>query len=133
MREPREAVAAEVTLEDPPVGRPVEDRAPLLQLPDPFRRLLRVELGHPPLVEHLPATHRVAEVRLPVVLGPHVAHRGRDTALSHDGVRLAEQALADDRDAGALLVRFQRRAQARSARADDHDVVRVRLRYGRRR
>ncbi len=121
-------MTAEVPLEYPAVRRPVEDRAPLLQLPDPLGGLLRVDLGHLPLVEHLPAAHGIAEVRLPGVLGPDVGHRGRDTALGHDGVRLAEQALADDGDAGALLVGLQRGPQARSARADHDDVVCVCLR-----
>ncbi len=55
----------------------------------------RVQLGHPPLVEELAAAHRVAEVDLPVVPGVHVAHGGRDAALRHHRMGLAEQGLAD--------------------------------------
>ena len=91
------AVAAEVPLGHPAVLRPVEQRAPALQLVDPLRRLLGVQLGHPPVVQHLAAADRVAEVDLPVVLRVHVAHRRRDATLGHHRVGLAEQRLADQR------------------------------------
>jgi hypothetical protein len=45
VREARVAVAAEVALQDAPVLRPVEERAPALQLEHAVRRLLRVELA----------------------------------------------------------------------------------------
>ena len=92
-------VAAERPLEDAAVAGPVEDRAPLLELADAVRRLLRVELGHPRVVQHLAADHRVAEVGLPGVAVVDVAERRGDAALGHDGVGLAEQRLADEPDA----------------------------------
>ncbi len=97
VREARVLVAAEVALADPAVRRAVEEGAVGLELPDPVGRLLGVQLGHPPRVEELAAAHRVAEVHLPAVLAVDVAHARRDAALGHDGVRLAEQRLADDR------------------------------------
>ena len=97
MGEPRVFVAAEVALADPAVRRAVEQRPVGLQFPDPVRRLLRVQLGHPRVVQELSAAHGVAEVHLPVVLGVDVAHGRRDAALGHHRVRLAEQRLADDR------------------------------------
>ena len=93
------AVATEVTLEDPAVRGAVEKRTPTLELVDAVRCLLGVQLGHAPVVEHLPAPHRVAEVHHPVVLGPHVSHGGRGTTFGHDRVRLAEKRLADQRGA----------------------------------
>ena len=66
--QPRVLVAAEVALADLAVLRAVEQRAVGLQLPDPVRRLLGVQLGHPPVVEELAAAHGVAEVHLPVVV-----------------------------------------------------------------
>ena len=66
--QPRVLVAAEVALADLAVLGAVEQRAVGLQLPDPVRRLLGVQLGHPPVVEELAAAHGVAEVDLPVVL-----------------------------------------------------------------
>ncbi len=77
VRQPRVLVAAEVALADLAVRGPVEQRAVRLQLPDPLRRLLGVQLGHPPAVEELPAAHGVAEVDLPVVVRVDVAHAPR--------------------------------------------------------
>ena len=128
--EPRVLVAAEVALADPAVLGAVEQRAPGLELPDPVGRLLRVQLGHPPVVEELAAAHGVAEVHLPVVVAVDVAHRGGDAALGHHGVRLAEQRLADHRGPLALRARLDRRPQPGAARADDDDVVGVPLGLG---
>jgi len=66
------------------------------------------------------------EVHLPVVLRPHVPSR-RDAALGHDGVGLAEERLAHEADRHALRRRLDGRAQPGAARADDQDVVLVRL------
>ena len=130
MGKARVLVAAEVALADPPVGCAVEQGAVGLQLPDPVRGLLGVQLGHPRVVEELPAAHGVAEVRLPGVLLVRVAHGGGDPALGHDGVRLAEQRLADDGGPQSLLPSLDRRPQARSPGADDDDVVLVPLEVG---
>ena len=127
MGEARMGVAAERPLEDPPVPGPVEDRAPALELADAIRCLLCVELGHPRVVEHLAADHRVAEVDLPGVVGVDVAERRGDPALGHDRVRLAEQRLADEPDVGARRGRLDRGPQPGAARTDDQDVVGVRL------
>jgi hypothetical protein len=91
VREPRVLVPPEVALADLAVLGAVEQRAVGLQLPDAVRRLLGVQLGHPPVVQELPAAHRVAEVDLPVVLRVHVAHGSRRAALGHHRVGLAEQ------------------------------------------
>ena len=125
--EARIAVAAEVALRDQAVLGAVEERAPLLKLEHALGRLLRVQLRHAPVVEHLAAAHGVAEVHLPVVLVPEVAHGRRDAALGHHGVGLAEQRLADDRRLGASVVGGDRSAQSGAAGADDDDVVRVLL------
>jgi hypothetical protein len=123
VREPGVAVAAEVALADQPVGSAVEQRAPVLELAHPVGRFLGVQLGHAPVVEHLPAAHGVAEVHPPVVLGPRVRHRRRDAALGHDGVRLAQQGLADDRRARAVLRGLDGGPQAGTSRPDHDDVV----------
>jgi len=60
---------------------------------------------------------------LPVVLGPHVAERRRDAALGHHGVRLAEQAPADERGAGPGVLSGYRGAQAGPASPDHYDVI----------
>ena len=91
VREARVAVATEVALEDLAVLGAVEERAPLLELPDAVRRLLGVQFGHAVVVEVLAAAHGVAEVDHPVVLVVDVAHGGGHAAFGHDGVGLAEQ------------------------------------------
>ena len=125
VREPRIAVAAEVALVDPAVGRAVEHRAPRFELADAVGRFLRVQLRHAPVVHVLAAAHRVGEVHLPAVAVVVVGHGRRHAAFRHDGVRLAEQRLADqaDRDAGGG--RLDRGAQSGAAGADDEDVVGV--------
>jgi hypothetical protein len=122
-----ETVAAEVALQDAPIGGAVERRAPLLELHDAVGRLLGVQLSHAPVVEHLAAAHGVAEVHAPVVLFPHVAHGGSHAALGHDGVGLAEQALAHDGGASPALVCLDRGTQAGTAGPDHDDVVLVNL------
>ena len=118
------AVAAEVPLQDQALVGAVEQCAPFLQLQHPVGRLLGVELRHAPVVEQLAAAHGVAEVNLPVVLRPHVAHGGGDAALGHDGVRLAQQRLADDGCPGALVVGLDGGAQAGAAGSHhDHVVI----------
>jgi hypothetical protein len=69
-----------------------------------------VQLNHAGVVEELPASQAVAEVNLPAVLGVDVAHGSRDATLGHDRVGLAEQRLAQDRDAQTLLARLDRRS-----------------------
>ena len=131
--EARVGVAAERPLEDAPVGGPVEDGAPQLELADAIGRLAGVELGHPRVVQELAADHRVAEVDLPRVRRGDVGERRGDAALGHHGVGLAEQRLADEADVGAGILGLDRGAQAGPAGADDQDVVRadVRLRAAR--
>src|SRR5581483_6279255 len=120
-------VPAERPLQDSSVLRAIENRAPLLQFPHTLRRFLRVQLRHPPVVEHFPAAHRVAEMRLPVVRAVHVGHRRGDPAFGHHRVRFAQQRFAHHSDVDALRQRLDRRAQARAACADDQNVVFVRL------
>src|SRR3712207_3218630 len=114
---------SEGALGDPALRRPIEERAPLLELDDPLGGLLGERLDHLPVVEELPAVHSVDEVLAPGVVGVHVAHGGGYAALGHDGVRLAEQALGNYPDREAPLGRGYRRPEARAAGADDQDVV----------
>jgi hypothetical protein len=131
VRQPRVLVPAEVALGDLPVLGAVEDRAVRLELPDPVRGLLGVQLGHPRVVEELPAAHGVAEVDHPVVIRVHVAHGGGRAALGHDRVRLAEQRLGDDRRPQPAGAGLDGRAQPGPASADHYDVVGVPLDLGR--
>ena len=125
--EARVLVAAEVPLEDLAVRRAVEDRAPGFEFADAGRRFLGVELGHPPVVDVLPAAHGVGEVDLPVVAVIDVGERRGDAALGHHGVRLAEQRLADEADGHARGAGLDGGAKPRAAGADHDDVVFVSL------
>ena len=65
MAKPLPGVTTERTLKNLAVGRAIEEGAPLLQFPDALGGFLGVELRHLPVVQALPAEHRVLEVRLP--------------------------------------------------------------------
>ena len=134
VREARVLVTAEVALKDLAVLRAIEERAPLLELVDAIRSFHRVQLREAPLVEIAAALHRVAEVDLPVVLRLDVAERRGDAALGHDGVRLAEERLANQPHAQAARRGLDGCAQTRAAGTDHEDIVLVRfvlrLRHG---
>ena len=131
MGEARVRVTTERALEDPAVGRPVEDRAPQLELADPLRGLGGVEPDHLRVVEELAADHRVAEVDLPRIGRRDVAERRGHAAFGHHGVGLAEERLADETDIGAGHLGLDGGAQTGAAGADDEDVVRADLRFRR--
>src|ERR1044071_8880136 len=85
-----EGVPPKRSLQDVAITGAVKQRAPLLQLMDPLWSLLRMNLGHAPVVQKLAAAHRVAEVRAPIIGPIYVGHRGRNSAFSHDSVGLTE-------------------------------------------
>ncbi len=130
VREARVFVASEVALQNAPVGRAVEEGAPLFELLDAVGGFHGVKLRHSPLVEIPAALHRVAEVDLPVVLRLDVAERRRHAALGHDRVGLAEQRLAHETYAGPLGARLNRGSQSGAPGADDEHVVLMRFELG---
>ena len=91
VREPRIPMPAKVALENATITRTIEYRAPRFELSHPIGGLARMELRHAPVVQVLPAAHRVGKMHAPVVAVIHVGHRRRDAALGHHGVRLAQQ------------------------------------------
>ena len=124
------AVAAEVALEDAAVLGAVEQGPPALELVDPVGRLLGVELGHAPVVEHLAAAHGVAEVDLPVVLGVDVAHGGGQppsamTVWALPSSDLQTSAVRRPRSSASMAAR-----RPAPAGPDDDDVVVVCLVVG---
>ena len=96
--EARVTVAAEITLQDFPILGAVKHRAPRLQFMHARRSFFGMQLGHAPVVDVLPAAHRIGKVHFPVVAVIHIAHGGRHPAFGHDGVRLAQQRFADQAD-----------------------------------
>ena len=127
MAKPLERMTTERALQYSPVVSAVEQCSPLLQLPHPLWRLLRVQLRHAPVIQEFAAMHRVAEMRAPVVAGIHVSHSRGNATLRHDGVRLAQQGFADDTHLRALRQRFDGSAQACAASPDDQDIMLMRL------
>ena len=94
VRQPRVAMAAEVALQDAPVRRAVEQRAPGFEFADAVRRFLGVQFGHAPVVQVLAAAHGVGKVDAPVIAVIDIGQRGGDAAFGHHGVRLAQQAIS---------------------------------------
>src|SRR5579875_1482380 len=118
-------VSAEEALHDPPVVGTVEDRSPRLEVVDLFGRFLRVQERHLPIIDVLPAEHRVAKMNAPVVARIDAPDGGGDPAFGDDRMGLAQERLANDRDVCSGRVRLDGGAQPRAARADDQDVYAV--------
>jgi hypothetical protein len=123
VRQPRMPVATETALVDLPFLVAVEHRPPTLELQNALGRLLRVQLGHAPVVEELSTAHGIAEVNFPRIERGHVAEGRGSSALRHDGVRLAEQRLAHHRGFEAKHLTFDRCAEAGTAGADHENIV----------
>jgi hypothetical protein len=119
----RIAMAAEVALQNAAVRSPIEHRAPRLELAHAIRRFFGVQLRHPPVVDVLPAAHRVGEVHFPVVAIVDVGQRRGHASLGHDRVGFAQQRLANQADGDAGACRFDRGAEPRPAGADDEHVI----------
>jgi hypothetical protein len=119
VRKARIFVAAKVPLQNATILRAIEHRTPRLELTHTSWRFLRVQLGHPPIVDVLPAAHRVREMHFPVVAIINIGQRGRDAAFRHDGVRLAEKTFANHAYRHAGRGCFDSCTQSRAAGTDD--------------
>ena len=86
----RVGMRSEGPLVDAALPGAVEDGSPSLELQHPVRRLLRVDLGHLPVVDELAALHRVGEMHLPRVLVGDVVHGRRHATFGHDRVGFAQ-------------------------------------------
>ena len=91
VREARIFMAAEISLQNPAIFRAIENRAPRFELAHPRGRLPGMQFRHPPVVDVLPAAHRVGEMHLPVVAIVHIGERGGDAAFRHHGVGFPEK------------------------------------------
>jgi hypothetical protein len=123
VRQARVLVPAEIALKDTAIRRAVEHRPPGLQFTHAGGGFLGVQLGHAPVIHVLAAAHGVREVDFPIVAVIHVGQSRRDAAFGHHGVGLAEQRFANHAHPHAGRRGLDRRAQSRSARADDQHVV----------
>ena len=116
-------MAAKISLQNAPVFRAIEHRAPCFQFAHAIGRFLGVQFRHAPIVHVLPAAHGVGEMDFPIVAIVHIGERGGDPAFGHDGVRFAEQTFANHPDRNARGRSFNGRAQSRAAGADHEHVV----------
>ena len=80
MRQARITMSAEISLKNPAVFCAVKHGAPGFQLVHAIGRFLGVQLGHSPVVDVLPAAHRVGEMDSPIVAVVDVPHGGGDSA-----------------------------------------------------
>src|SRR6267142_801308 len=118
-----ESMTAKCSLQNLPVAGSVEHRSPLFQFANSIWRLLRMNVGHPPVVQKLPAAHRVAKMRAPIVRFVHIRNRCGDAAFSHDSVRLAQERFTDDTNLYSLTKRLDRRTQASATSPDNQHIM----------
>ncbi len=114
---------AEVPLQNPPILGPVEKRAPRFEFAHALRRFLGVQLRHAPVVEVLPAAHRIGEMHPPVVAIVDIGQSRGNAAFGHHGVRFTQQRFADHSHFGAVSRGFDRGTQPRAARPNHQYVV----------
>jgi len=106
-----------------PVGIAIENRAPCFELAHAIGRLLRVQLGHAPLIDVLSTAHGIGEMHFPIVAFIDVGQRRCDSALRHYRVRFAQERFADESYANARSRSFNRGAQPSAASANHENVV----------
>ena len=88
-------MSAEISLQNPPILRAVEDRAPCFKLANTIGRFFRVQLGHAPLVNILPTAHGVGEMHFPIVAVIDIGQCSRNAAFGHYRVRFAKKGFAN--------------------------------------
>ena len=113
--------AAEGALIDLAFFGTAERHAEMLKLVDGFRRVAAQILDRVLIAEPVRPLHGVVHVPAPIV-GLHVAERRRDAALRRDRMAARRKHLGDVGDLQPVPRRLKRRAQTRTARADDDDV-----------
>src|SRR6266850_6685375 len=118
-----ESMPAKSSLQNISVAGSIEHRSPLLQLPNPIWGLLRMNVGHPPVIQKLSAAHGVAKMRAPIVRFVHIGNRCGYAALSHDSVRLAEERFTDDTNLYSLTKRLDRRTQTSTTCPDNQHIM----------
>ncbi len=103
--EPGIFMATEISLQNPPILRAVEDSAPRFKFANAIWRLFRVQLGHPPTVHVLAAAHRVGKMHFPIIALIDIGERGCNAALRHDGMRFSQQRFANKANANSRPAR----------------------------
>jgi hypothetical protein len=116
-------VTTEVTLENTTVGSSIKDRTPRLKLTYPIRRLFRVELSHPPVIDVLATPHRVGKMHPPTISVVDVRHRGRHTTFRHHGVGFTEERFADEPYRYSGSASLNNRSKTSTTGADHQNIV----------
>ncbi len=119
----RVPVPAKVSLQNPAVLRPVEERAPCLKFANAFRSFFGMQFGHAPVVEILAAAHRIGKMDSPAIAIVDIGQCRRDAAFGHHGMRFAEQRLANHSHLRAGGSGLNRSAQACPACSNHKYVV----------
>ena len=114
-------MGAEEALRDPAVLLAGERHAVALEVVDAAGRALGDDLDRARVGEQVALLEGVGGVLLPGVLGVHRGERRVDAAGGERRVGVRLGALADGEDVDARLGELDRRAQARTARADHED------------
>src|SRR5260370_9854119 len=89
-------MTAKSSLQNLSVAGSIEHRSPLFQLANSIWGLLRMNLGHPPVVQKLPSAHRVPKMRAPIVKFVHICKSCRDAAFTQDSVHLSRHRVTND-------------------------------------
>ena len=94
VRKPGIFVATEISLQNPAIVCPIEDRAPCFEFAHAIGRFLRMQFRHAPVVDVLPTAHRVGEMDFPIIAIVDIRECSGNSTFSHHRVRFAEQTLA---------------------------------------
>ena len=116
-------MSAKISLQNAPVFRAIEHRAPGFELAHAIGRFFCVQLRHPPLLTYCPPRMVSAKCTFQLSRSSTLRERGGDPAFRHHGVRFAQQAICKPSRPHAGRGSFDRSAQTRAAGADDEDVV----------
>jgi hypothetical protein len=86
-----------------------------------------MQLRHAPVVEHLAATHRIAEMYLPVITRVSIGQGRRNPPFRHDRMGFSQQGLTDQADRHPMGRRLDCSTQPGAASADDNDIMFMRF------
>src|SRR6476469_5438600 len=116
-------MTAKVPLQNTTILCSIENRAPSFELAHAIGRLLRVQLGHAPLINVLATAHGIGEMHFPIVALIDIGQGGRDPPFRHDRVCCADKRLTNKTDRNSRYRRFDGRAQNSAASTEYQDIM----------
>src|SRR5437868_8369102 len=123
VREPRVFMATKVPLQNTTILCSIENRAPCFEFAHAIGRLLRVQLGHAPLIDVLATAHGIGEMHFPIIALIDIGQGGRDPPFRHDRVCFAEKRFPNKTDRNSRCRRYDARAQTSPASADYQHIM----------